>query len=167
MLALGLCAHAYGSYFMGEREAWFDRMRARFRLEHGLLAGGAIAGAGALIAAVIVLTWIQRGFGVLAEERLAGRGLRADHRRRPGPVLVIPALDPRAAAPRRRDGVGLGARAGDVHDADQALRVHQVDAELAPAVEQHLEAGRRAGLDRLELPGVLDLDAVEQVARAR
>ena len=38
-LALGLCAHAYGTYFMGERDAWFDRMRARFRLEHGLLAG--------------------------------------------------------------------------------------------------------------------------------
>ena len=70
VLALGLCAHAYGSYFMGEREPWFDRMRARFRLEHGLLAGGAIAGAGALIAAIIVLTWIQRGFGVLSEERL-------------------------------------------------------------------------------------------------
>ena len=28
---------------MGERDAWFDRMRARFRLEHGLLLGGAIA----------------------------------------------------------------------------------------------------------------------------
>jgi glycosyltransferase involved in cell wall biosynthesis len=70
VLALGLCAHAYGSYFMGEREPWFDRMRARFRLEHGLLAGGAIAGAGALIAAVIVLTWVQRGFGSLSEERL-------------------------------------------------------------------------------------------------
>src|SRR3954471_22459425 len=70
VLALGLCAHAYGSYFMGEREPWFDRMRARFRLEHGLLLGTSIAGAGALIAAVIVLTWIQRGFGVLAEERL-------------------------------------------------------------------------------------------------
>jgi glycosyltransferase involved in cell wall biosynthesis len=70
VLALGLCAHAYGSYFMGEREPWFDRMRARFSLEHGLLAGGAIAGAGALIAGVIVLTWIQRGFGVLSEERL-------------------------------------------------------------------------------------------------
>ena len=70
VLGLGLCAHAYGSYFMGEREAWFDRMRARFRLEHGLLAGAAIAGAGALIAGIIVFTWIQRGFGVLSEERL-------------------------------------------------------------------------------------------------
>ena len=70
VLALGLCAHAYGSYFMGEREEWFDRMRARFSLEHGLLAGGAIAGLGAVIAAVIVVTWIDRGFGQLSEERL-------------------------------------------------------------------------------------------------
>jgi glycosyltransferase involved in cell wall biosynthesis len=70
VLALGLCAHAYGSYFMGEREPWFDRMRARFRLEHGLLAGSAIAGLGAVIAAVIVATWIDRGFGQLSEERL-------------------------------------------------------------------------------------------------
>ncbi|HEV2819416.1 MAG TPA: hypothetical protein VGW11_02815 [Solirubrobacteraceae bacterium] len=36
VLALGLCTHAYGTYFMGERDAWFDRMRARMRLEHGL-----------------------------------------------------------------------------------------------------------------------------------
>ena len=70
VLALGLCAHAYGSYFMGEREPWFDRMRARFQLEHGLLAGGATAGVGAVIGLVIVLSWIQRGFGVLSEERL-------------------------------------------------------------------------------------------------
>src|SRR5437763_8330112 len=26
VLALGLCAHAYGMYFMGEKDAWFDRM---------------------------------------------------------------------------------------------------------------------------------------------
>ena len=70
VLGLGLCAHAYGSYFMGEREPWFDRMRARFRLEHGLLAGGAIASAGLLIAFVIVVTWFDRGFGQLSEERL-------------------------------------------------------------------------------------------------
>src|SRR5215218_998824 len=69
-LALGLCAHAYGRYFMREREPWFDRMRARFRLEHGLLAGGPIAGVGTLLAASVVLTWIHRGFGQLAEERL-------------------------------------------------------------------------------------------------
>jgi glycosyltransferase involved in cell wall biosynthesis len=71
VLSLGLCAHAYGTYFMGERDAWFDRMRARFRLEHGLLLGGAIVFAGVILAAVIVGTWIGRGFGSLSEERLA------------------------------------------------------------------------------------------------
>jgi glycosyltransferase involved in cell wall biosynthesis len=71
VLALGLCAHAYGAYFMGERDAWFDRMRARFRLEHGLLLGGAFVFAGLAVAGVIAGIWISRGFGQLSEERLA------------------------------------------------------------------------------------------------
>ncbi|HVE68579.1 MAG TPA: glycosyltransferase family 2 protein [Solirubrobacteraceae bacterium] len=71
VLALGLCAHAYGTYFMAERDPWFDRMRARFRLEHGLLLGAAVIATGFAIAAVIVVTWIDRGFGELSEERLA------------------------------------------------------------------------------------------------
>ncbi len=71
VLALGLCAHAYGTYFMGEQDAWFDGMRARFRLEHGLMLGGVVLLAGLAIAAVIVVTWIDRGFGQLSEERLA------------------------------------------------------------------------------------------------
>ena len=71
VLALGLCAHAYGTYFMAERDPWFDRMRARFRLEHGLALGGAITLAGLGIGAVILVTWIQHGFGGLGEERLA------------------------------------------------------------------------------------------------
>jgi glycosyltransferase involved in cell wall biosynthesis len=71
VLALGLCAHAYGAYFMGERDAWFDRMRARFRLEHGLLLGGGAALAGILIALWIVAKWIDRGFGELSEQKLA------------------------------------------------------------------------------------------------
>jgi glycosyltransferase involved in cell wall biosynthesis len=71
VLALGLCAHAYGTYFMGERDPWFDRMRARFRLEHGLLLGGAFTLAGVVMGAVIVATWIAHGFGSLADERLA------------------------------------------------------------------------------------------------
>jgi glycosyltransferase involved in cell wall biosynthesis len=69
--ALGLCAHAYGTYFMGEKDPWFDRMRARFRLEHGLMLGGAVAFAGVVAGAVIVGIWINRGFGELSEERLA------------------------------------------------------------------------------------------------
>jgi glycosyltransferase involved in cell wall biosynthesis len=71
VLGLGLCAHAYGRYFMGEREAWFDRMRARYRLEHGLALGGVTFFAGLAMAATIVVTWIDHGFGVLSEERLA------------------------------------------------------------------------------------------------
>jgi glycosyltransferase involved in cell wall biosynthesis len=71
VVSLGLCAHAYGTYFMNERDPWFDRMRRRFRLEHGLLLGGAILLAGVVLVAGIVVTWIRRGFGELSEERLA------------------------------------------------------------------------------------------------
>jgi glycosyltransferase involved in cell wall biosynthesis len=71
VLALGLCAHAYGTYFMGERDPWFDHMRARFRLEHGLLLGGAFVLVGVVMGAVILVTWISHGFGSLADERMA------------------------------------------------------------------------------------------------
>ena len=71
VVALGLCAHAYGTYFMGEQDPWFDRMRARFKLEHGLALGGVLIFAGIVVGAVILGTWIERGFGALSEERLA------------------------------------------------------------------------------------------------
>src|SRR5215208_2834960 len=71
VVALGLCAHAYGTYFMGEKDRWFDRMRARYRLEHGLLLGGAITIVGLVLAGIIVVQWLDRGFGELSEERLA------------------------------------------------------------------------------------------------
>jgi glycosyltransferase involved in cell wall biosynthesis len=71
VVALGLCAHAYGTYFMNEKDPWFDRMRARFRLEHGLLLGGGVLLIGVVVAGVIVGVWINRGFGELSEERLA------------------------------------------------------------------------------------------------
>src|SRR5205085_12123454 len=70
VLALGLCAHAYGTYFMGEKDPWFDRMRARFRLEHGLLLGGFFMVVGFVMAVIIVATWIAHGLGSLADERL-------------------------------------------------------------------------------------------------
>jgi glycosyltransferase involved in cell wall biosynthesis len=71
IVALGLCAHAYGTYFMGEKDPWFDRMRTRYRLEHGLMLGGVLVLAGIVAAGVIVGIWINRGFGALSEERLA------------------------------------------------------------------------------------------------
>src|SRR5271154_3755620 len=71
VLALGLCAHAYGTYFMGEQDPWFDRMRSRFRLEHGLLLGGAFVLVGLVMGGLILATWISHGFGSLADEHLA------------------------------------------------------------------------------------------------
>jgi glycosyltransferase involved in cell wall biosynthesis len=71
VVTLGLCARTYGICFMGERDPWFERMWARYRLEHGLLLGGAIASVGLAILAWIVLEWVRRGFGSLSEERLA------------------------------------------------------------------------------------------------
>lgn len=63
--------HAYGTYFLGEKDPWFDRMRACLGLEHGLLLGGAIMAVGLVLATVIVGTWIDRGFGELSEQGLA------------------------------------------------------------------------------------------------
>ncbi|HEX4467878.1 MAG TPA: glycosyltransferase family 2 protein [Solirubrobacteraceae bacterium] len=71
VLGLGLCAHAYGTYFMNERDPWFDRMRSRFRLEHGLLLGSVFMLAGVVLGAIIIATWIAHGLGSLADERLA------------------------------------------------------------------------------------------------
>ena len=71
VLALGLCAHAYGTYFMGERDPWFDRMRARFRLEQGLALGGVFVLVGCAMGGLILGDWISNGFGRLAYEQLA------------------------------------------------------------------------------------------------
>jgi len=71
VLALGVCAQAYGTYFMGERDRWFEAMRSRFRLEHGLLLGALLGVVGSAAGAFVVIRWIGSGFGALAEERLA------------------------------------------------------------------------------------------------
>jgi glycosyltransferase involved in cell wall biosynthesis len=71
VLCMGLCAHAYGTYFMGEQDPWFDRMRARFHLEHGLLLGGVFVLIGLVMGGLILATWIAHGFGSLADEHLA------------------------------------------------------------------------------------------------
>jgi glycosyltransferase involved in cell wall biosynthesis len=71
VLALGLAARAYGVYFLGERDPWFEWMRARLRLEHGLLVGSVVFLAGLVVSGVIVGIWADRGFGALSEARLA------------------------------------------------------------------------------------------------
>jgi hypothetical protein len=71
VLALGLCARAYGTFVMGEHDPLFDRLGARVRLEHGLLAGAAVMVVGFVLAGVMLARWADRGFGELSEERLA------------------------------------------------------------------------------------------------
>ena len=97
VLALGLCAHAYGTYYMGERDPWFDRMRARFRLEHGLMLGGLFVLIGLVLGGVIVGTWISHGFGSLADEHLAVVAATGDHRGHPDLLLLLPVEDSRSA----------------------------------------------------------------------
>jgi hypothetical protein len=69
--SLGVCAQAYAADFLDDRNRAFDAVRARLRLEHGLLAGAAVLFAGLLLATGIFLRWRQRGFASLSEERLA------------------------------------------------------------------------------------------------
>jgi glycosyltransferase involved in cell wall biosynthesis len=69
--SLGICAHAYGMYYMGDKDRWFDRLRNRFALEHGLILGGVVLLAGVVVAAVVVATWVDRGLGNLGEQNLA------------------------------------------------------------------------------------------------
>jgi glycosyltransferase involved in cell wall biosynthesis len=70
-IGLGLCARAFGVYFISDRDQMFQRLRARFRLEHGLLLAVAVGGTGAVLFAIVVGRWISEGFGTLSEERLA------------------------------------------------------------------------------------------------
>jgi glycosyltransferase involved in cell wall biosynthesis len=71
LVGLGLCAHAYATYFMGERDPWFDRARERWRLEHGLMLGSGVALVGLAMIVVIVVDWIGSGLGSLSQERVA------------------------------------------------------------------------------------------------
>jgi glycosyltransferase involved in cell wall biosynthesis len=71
VMALGVCAQAYSTDFMGERDRWLDTLRHRFRVEHGLLIGAVVGLAGFVLGAIVVIGWIADGFPALADERLA------------------------------------------------------------------------------------------------
>ena len=72
---LGVSARTYAFCYLGEHDPLFDRMRARLRLEHGLIAGALMFATGFIMAAVVLVIWIHRGFGELREEKLAIAGL--------------------------------------------------------------------------------------------
>ena len=75
VLSMGLVARTYAAYYLGEEDPLFRRLRPRIQLEHGLVAGAVLAIAGAVMLAVVLGTWIERGFGALREEKLAVGGL--------------------------------------------------------------------------------------------
>jgi hypothetical protein len=71
VIALGLCARAYGVYVLGEHDRLFERTRRWLRLEYGLLAGAIVTLLGFAFAVVIFARWGEAGFGALSETRLA------------------------------------------------------------------------------------------------
>jgi glycosyltransferase involved in cell wall biosynthesis len=71
VVALGLAARAYGVHHLGERDRLFDRFDGRIRLEHGLFAGAVLFIAGFSVATAVLVTWINRGFGALGDEKVA------------------------------------------------------------------------------------------------
>ena len=70
-IGLGLCARAFGAYFIGEQDRLFQRLRAKLRLEHGLAFALLILAAGLALIGVVIGKWAATGFGTLREERLA------------------------------------------------------------------------------------------------
>ncbi|MDO9356590.1 MAG: glycosyltransferase family 2 protein [Solirubrobacteraceae bacterium] len=65
IVCLGLTAHAFGTYYMNEKDPWFDRMRERFILEHGLIVGGLVILVGLVSGIAVVLRWAGDDFGRL------------------------------------------------------------------------------------------------------
>jgi glycosyltransferase involved in cell wall biosynthesis len=70
-IGLGLCARAFGVYFIGEQDHLFQRLRAKLRLEHGLALALCVLIAGLALIGVVIGKWAAHGFGRLSEERLA------------------------------------------------------------------------------------------------
>jgi hypothetical protein len=75
VIQIGAFARAYASYYLNEHDPLFDRLRDRLRLEHGLIACGLVLLAGLVMCVVIAITWLDRGFGELTEQKLAVVGM--------------------------------------------------------------------------------------------
>jgi glycosyltransferase involved in cell wall biosynthesis len=70
-IGLGLCARAFGVYFIGEQDHLFQRLRSKLRLEHGLAFALLVLALGLALFGVVIGKWAAGGFGTLREERLA------------------------------------------------------------------------------------------------
>jgi glycosyltransferase involved in cell wall biosynthesis len=68
LLGFGLCGRTFVWFHFGDPDPWLERNGARFRLEHGLLAGTAVTLAGLALGGVVVARWVAGGLGSLSEE---------------------------------------------------------------------------------------------------
>ena len=75
ILQIGVFARAFALYYLDEHDRLIDWARGRLRLEHGIIAGAVLLAVGAVIGAVVFVTWIDAGLGELREERAALVGL--------------------------------------------------------------------------------------------
>jgi glycosyltransferase involved in cell wall biosynthesis len=69
LLGFGLCGRIYAVNHLGDHDPRLERRIAQFRLEHGLLLGGGLFAAGAVLGSVVVGQWIVGGLGSLTQER--------------------------------------------------------------------------------------------------
>jgi glycosyltransferase involved in cell wall biosynthesis len=70
-VGLGLCARAFGVYFISEQDRLFQALRARLRLEHGLALALLVGAGGLALVGLVLAHWAANGFGTLREVRLA------------------------------------------------------------------------------------------------
>jgi glycosyltransferase involved in cell wall biosynthesis len=70
-IGLGLCARAFGVYFISDQDELFQRLRGRLKLEHGLALAVLVLVGGLALAGIVIGKWAAAGFGTLSEERLA------------------------------------------------------------------------------------------------
>jgi glycosyltransferase involved in cell wall biosynthesis len=70
-IGCGICARAYGVYFIGDHDELFSRLRARLRLEHGVALATLLVAVGLSLFGLVGARWAAQGFGGLSEQRLA------------------------------------------------------------------------------------------------
>jgi glycosyltransferase involved in cell wall biosynthesis len=70
-IGTGFAARAFGVYFISEQDELFRRLRARLRLEHGLVVAALLVAVGLALLGLVIATWAESGFGTLQEQRLA------------------------------------------------------------------------------------------------
>jgi Glycosyl transferase family 2 len=68
IVQLGVFARTYARVHIGERDPLLEKLGGRLRLEHGLLAGGALSLVSLVGLVWIIGTWVFSGFGGLGHE---------------------------------------------------------------------------------------------------